>query len=244
MDLNMGTKIFLAKAEKIFLKPSQLYSYDEIINGCTVKDKFGDVHIMSAIDKSIWRGLHIRRDVQDTDGPKLIYTEFFNNNKKHIIETLKSINNNFELNYFSNQIYEELNNILKRNIKEEKLVYNRVRLPIDLVIEHIVAMAEELNSNRNKLVPLLFVPLDRESLRFAFDEPELKKSNFDDIHSIGDIESSGEYDRLQNIVQQRAEKIGKQLGGKYYRIYMELLWHKRDKNWGGNLFETNIDWYN
>lgn len=146
--MGISEKLFIAKAQKVFFNPSPLYDYDSIVEGCIVKDKFGDEWTMRAVDRNTWRGFH-RINVNE-DGPKSVYTLYFIKNKTKIIEDLKNIGSMEELNKFSNDLYSEINDLLKENIKNDKLVYNRVRIPIDLFLEHVISMANELNSCRKK----------------------------------------------------------------------------------------------
>ncbi|AKN33765.1 hypothetical protein Ccar_24240 [Clostridium carboxidivorans P7] len=236
--MELIAKMFMAKAKKVFFNPSPLYNYDSIAQGCVVKDEYGDEWTMSAIDRSIWRGFH--RVNNNEDGPKKVYIQYFIENKVKITDTLKKINSKDELNELSNYLYYELNDLLKENIKDDKLVYNRVRVPIDLFLEHVVSMAIELNDCRKKLIPFLFVPLDEHTIRNCFNEKQLIKDNLNIISRIGDIDLDKEYDRMQKILYNRAVRISKEYGQEYYRIYSELLWHNRYRNFGRNLFETNL----
>lgn len=237
--MGISEKLFIAKAQKVFFNPSPLYDYDSIVEGCIVKDKFGEEWTMRAIDRSIWRGFH-RINVNE-DGAKNIYVGYLIKNKTSIIDAIKKINNLDELNKFSDNLCSEIQALLKETIKNDKLVYNRIRVPIDLFLEHVISMAKELNCFRKKLIPFLFVPLDEHTIEKCFTSIELMKEDSKSITTITDIDSFDEYDRLQKILYKKSIERTKEYGEKYYRIYSELLWHDRYKNCsGGNLFETNL----
>lgn len=237
--MGISEKLFIAKAQKVFFNPSPLYEYDSIVEGCIVKDKFGDEWTMRAIDRNTWRGFH-RINVND-DGPKNVYTLYFIKNKTKIIENLRNIESMEELNKLSNNLYFEINDLLKENIKNDMLVYNRVRVPIDLFLEHVISIANELSSCRKKLIPFLFVPLDEHTIKNCFTPRELIKEDLTLITTIADVDSPDEYNRLQKILYKKSVERTKEYGEKYYRIYSELLWNERYKNcFGGNLFETNL----
>lgn len=233
-------KMFMAKAKRVFLNPEPLYDYNSIVQGCSVKDNENNgLSTMYAIDRSIWRGF--RKVDEYEDGAKYIYVQYFLDNKVKIIDKLMNINTVNELNKFSNELCSELHDLLSNNVLADKLVYNRIRVPVDLFIEHVVAMARELSECRKKLVPLLFVPLDEHSIKNCFQEKDLFKNSYKFISTIGDIDSPEEYDRLQDILFNKAKARSKELGQPYYRIYSEMLWHDRFKDTvGGNLFETNL----
>lgn len=239
--LDKGT-MFIIQAEKIFLNPHPLYDYNSIVEGCVVKDKFGENKIMRAVDTNTYRGFE--RINKDEEGASRIYITYFLKNKLKIIEQLIKVKTLDELNNFSNILYLEMEKLLlEGNIKEQKIIYNRVRFPIDLFIEHIVCMSEELKSERKKLVPLLFVPLDKHTISKCFKEKDLFVKNNKFIKGIGDIDTKEEYYRLQNILYKNSLKMSNEFGKKYYRIYSELLWKDRSINmFAGNLFETNFSY--
>lgn len=94
---------------------------------------------------------------------------------------------------------------------------------------------------QKKIIPFLFVPLDEHTIKKCFIPRELIKEDLTSITTIADVDSPDEYDRLQKILYKKSVERTKEYGEKYYRIYSELLWHERYKNYfGGNLFETNL----
>lgn len=231
------------KAKDVFLNPSPLYSYEEIVNGCKVKDpSSGTTETMYAVSKNTWRGFH--RTADSIYGSKEIFTGYFTKNKKTILSALKSVKSMEELDSLEDEICNDIRNNLFGNIKAEQLKsYNKIRKPVDLYIEHIVSMCSEISSeDRIKLSKLMFLPLDSRifSSPYIFDPSELRYYGINNNATFKDVQNSQTYAKLQDILFKRATDISKVIGEEFHRIYFDLLWNDRYKKRGKNLFETNF----
>ncbi|MCB2361040.1 hypothetical protein [Clostridium estertheticum] len=229
----------IGKGENIFIKSQKLYSYDSIINGCMVRGSSGKVEKMYAVGTNTWRGFHKLN--KKGSGSKEVFVPYFNNKREYIISELKSINTVEQLDRFEDKITEELRGILMKYIKNNMLdSYNKVRKPVDLYIEHIVSMAEEFTeTERKKLVPLLFLPLDSQifASEYIFSLKELYSFGLKRGSTFQDVNSRNIYKDIQNSLVQKLMKIN----GDFHRIYFDFFWNERYKKSGANLFETNIN---
>jgi len=129
-----------------------------------------------------------------------------------------------------------------RNIKPDQLAsYNKVRKPVDLYIEHLVAMSFDLEAARQVLVPLLFLPLDSQILESSelFTNRELAQHGLRRSSTYSEVTTERSYLALQAIITRRANEVANALGRPFWPIYFDLLWNGRHSNWGGNLFESN-----
>jgi len=232
-------KGLIEKGESIFIKPQKLYSYDSIINGCMVIDSNGKAIKMYAVAQNTWRGFH-KLDKEGI-GSKEIFVPYFNNNRENIISGLKDINTVEELEVFENTISDELRAMLSKCIKNNMLdSYNKVRKPVDLYIEHIVSMAKEFTTaQREKLVPLLFLPLDSQifASEYIFSVKELYSFGLKRGSTFKDVSSSKIYKAIQNSLIEKSLKIN----DSFQRIYFDFFWNERYKKTGASLFETNIN---
>ena len=141
----------------------------------------------------------------------------------------------------ANRICEEVRAGLS-NIKPDQLAsYNKVRKPIDLYIEHLVAMSFELEDDRQVLVPLLFLPLDGQILESSelFTDQELAQHGLRRSSTYSEVMTEESYLALQGIITRRASEVACELGRSFWAIYFDLIWNGRHSCWGGNLFESN-----
>jgi hypothetical protein len=237
--LNSLSKGLIEKGESIFIKSQKLYSYDSIINGCIVSSASGKVEKMYAVAQNTWRGFH-KLDKEGI-GSKDIFVPYFNKNRETIISQLKCIKTVEELEEFQDKITKQLKDMLMKCIKNNMLnSYNKVRKPVDLYIEHIVSMAEEFTvDERERLVPLLFLPLDSQifASEYIFSDKELYSFGLKRGSTFQDVKSSKIYKAMQKSLLEKSAKIQ----GNFHRIYFDFFWNERYKKSGDNLFETNID---
>jgi len=233
------SKGLIEKGESIFIKSQKLYSYDSIINGCMVSGANGKAEKMYAVAQNTWRGFH-KLDKQGM-GSKDIFVPYFNKNRENIISELKSINTVEELDEFEDKITKQLKGMLMKCIKNNMLdSYNKVRKPVDLYIEHIVSMAEEFTvTERERLIPLLFLPLDSQifASEYIFSVKELYSFGLKRGSTFQDVYSNKVYKAMQNSLLQKLIKIT----GNFHRIYFDFFWNERYKKSGANLFETNLN---
>jgi hypothetical protein len=230
---------YLDKADRVFLCPEPCYSWQEIINGAPVRSSQGTVRQMSAVGRNTFRGFH--RVNRSCPGAQEEFRAYFVGEQARLAGLLALVRIRDDLHKLQNLICEEVRGRL-RNVKQEQLrSYNKVRKPVDLYIEHLVAMAAELNSQRAALTPLLFVPLDSQVLQHPdlFTEEELAHLGLSRASTYKDVTTEGGYLELQRLLQRRADAVATRLGRPFPPIYFDLVWNNRYKNWGGNLFETN-----
>jgi hypothetical protein len=131
----------------------------------------------------------------------------------------------------------KLSNCLPAQLKS----YNKVRKPVDLYVEHLVAMAVDLDDVRAKLVPLLFLPLDSQILRHCahFSDQELADHCLSRASTYKDITTERSYAALQTMLVQKAMAVAESRDRPFHVIYFDLVWNDRYLNRGRNLFETN-----
>ena len=113
--------------------------------------------------------------------------------------------------------------------------------PIDLYVEHLVAMSTELNSERARLVPLLHLPLDSQMFdqTVVFSDAELRQAGVGRGDGYAAVTTTERYDGLQAVTVRRAEEISEATGRAFHPVYFDLIWNHRYAAWGGNLFEVN-----
>lgn len=230
------------KAEDVFLKPNPLYTYDNIVNGCTVTSILSGIRkTMYAVSNNTWRGFH--RTADSTYGSKEIFTGYFTQNKQKILSALESIKSTEELDSLEDSICKDIKTGLFGNIRADQLgSYNKIRKPVDLYIEHIVSMCSELSSNRINIAKLLFLPLDSQifSSPYIFSRSQLYSYGINDNATFKDVQTRKTYNALQDILSKKAIDISNCIGKEFNRIYFDLLWNDRYKKPGKNLFETNF----
>jgi hypothetical protein len=234
----------LSMGQKIFLNPSEekLLTYDQIINGVVVKGK-----CMTALAGNTFRSF-LRID-QDKVGASKVFRDYFLKNKKIIIAELVELRNQPQFDGLLNSYCVRIEDKLKGIIESSELgSFNKIRKPVDITIEHLLAMAREFtDSDRQKLVPMLRLPLDswmfkdRTKLNLneigVFPNDKLDELNIKRNYSFKSITTDKCYFGLQNYLKTRGQEIG---GESFHAIYFDLLWGNRyTRAKGENLFETN-----
>jgi hypothetical protein len=166
---------YLDKADQVFLHPSPLYSWDEIVSGTLVGSQAGGTRLMFAVGQNTFRGFH--RINKACAGAKEGFINYFLEQRSALVEALSSVRTHDDLNRISNRICEDVRVRLNNCSPAQLRAYNKVRKPVDLYIEHLAAMAVELDEIRLRLVPLLFLPLDSQILAYSglFTEQELAR---------------------------------------------------------------------
>jgi len=119
---------------------------------------------------------------------------------------------------------------------------NKIRKPLDLYLEHQVAMARELAEIRPRLVPWLRLPLDSQmfGLPHLFSDADLRRCDLSRQSTYREVESNTQYHALQRIVNDRASEFSALAGRPFHPIYFDLWWNDRHRRSGGNLFEVNL----
>jgi hypothetical protein len=224
------------RAEQIFLKPKSLYPWEEIVNGVRIK---GSIRKLYAVAPNTFRSFH-RRD-KGREGSFAVFKRYFTKEKHTMIQSLSEIFTSEELNSFENELLTRIKERLT-NVKSSIAAYNKIRKPIDLYIDHLVAMAEELTPYRAQLVPLLFLPLDSVMFKseHIFSKNDLRVTGLSRRSTYGSVKDKDTYSKLQGMLVSRAKILSLDIGKPFHRIYFELMWRHRYLKEGGNLFEVSI----
>lgn len=239
VNIQYFSDAYLDKADKVFLHPSPKYLWNEIISGTLVRSQTGGTRKMFAVAQNTFRGFH--RVNKACPGAKEGFINYFLSQHVTLIQELSSVNTIDDLKKLSNNLCEGIRTNLSNCSSTQLKAYNKVRKPVDLYIEHLVAMAVELGKVRARLVPLLFLPIDSQILAYQgiFTDHELNDNSLSRGSTYRDVTSERAYLALQALLSQKAMAISEARHRPFHCIYFDLIWNERHKNWGGNLFETN-----
>ena len=239
VDIQCFTDEYLDKADKVFLHPSPKYSWNEIISGAPVKSQTGSTRKMVAVNQNTFRGFH--RVDKSYPGAREGFINYFLSQRAVLIGALSSVNTRDDLTKLSNHICEGVRTNLSNCSPTQLQAYNKVRKPVDLFLEHLVSMAIELDAARERLIPLLFLPIDSQILACPglFADNELHDNYLSRSSTYKDVRSEQAYLVLQEFLSQKATVVAEARQRQFYVIYFDLIWNNRHKEWGGNLFETN-----
>ena len=222
-----------AKAAQVFLDPRPVYGWDDIVTGRGAP--------FPAVAGNTFRGFH--RVDQERPGATSVFMGYFVENRPVLLESLRSVRDESDLNEVADRLVADLLARLEGVVKPAQLrSYNKVRKPVDLYVEHLVAMAREIDrQTRERLVPLLFLPLDGQvfASEVCFRDSELRRYGVSRRSTSGSLSDAGAYAALQSILSERAGAVASQLGAPFHRIYFDLLWNDRWKRSGQNLFALN-----
>lgn len=242
MEFEKSNLVSISKlGEKIFINPYPTYSYNEIITGCKV---IPNKKSMCAVAENTFKAFGYNND--DMYLAMRSYKEFFIDQKEVILATLKDINCSEQLDLFEDNLYGQIKSILSKYLynKSKLLSYNRIRKPIDLYVENIVALANEMNGYREKLVKYLFLPLDSwmfKSKVVIHEDQFLFSNNLTRRSKMGDVRDRNTYEKLQGYLSEKVLQINKIIGRDFYRIYFDFFWRDRYRNRGTNLFLSNFE---
>ena len=230
---------YLDKADRVFLHPGNRYSWEKIVSGASVRSASGASRRMFAVGTNTFRGFH--RVNKHCPGATVAFKRYFVEKQASLIAELRAVRTCDKLHQLCNRICAALRQELSNVSPAQLLSYNKIRKPVDLYIEHLVAMAEELDDSREALTALLFLPLDRQILahRGLFTDSELTSRGLSRKSTYKDIATKRTYMALQKLLCQKAKAVAAERCRAFHRIYFDLLWNDRYRNWGGNLFETN-----
>lgn len=241
--------VTLAKqAEQVFLAPDEVYPWNDIIQGVAVTFPNGRVKTFRAVAPNTFRG-HRRIDTSKP-GSITVFQPYFLNRRRHILRGLKAVRTRHDLHQLLNEITEDIR-LGMTNIQDAvRNSFNRVRKPVDLYIEHLVAMAREISpALRQRLVPLLFLPLDSVMLNpipipghspiRLFDPNTLAGLDLSTQPSYGHVSTQAQYEALQTLVDDACQELTRRCKRTIHPIYLDLLWRKRFTRTGGNLFKLN-----
>lgn len=239
VDVSCFPPAYLDKADQVFLCPTPLYSWDEIVSGAPVRSQSGGTRRMFAVGKNTFRGFY--RVNKACPGAKEGFVNYFLEQRAALVDALSAVCTRDDLNRLSNRICECVRAKLSNCSPTQLRGYNKVRKPVDLYIEHLVSMAVEMDEVRAGLVPLLFLPLDSQILSHQglFTESELAAHGLSRASTYKDITAEHTHSALQAMLAEKAVAVAEARCRPFHVIYFDMVWNNRYRNWGGNLFETN-----
>lgn len=233
-------------SETIFLNPSALYKYEDIIKGVTVNGtikKAVDLNTTQAFGKKLTYGNFYdnkKKAMEVCDEYFLLKKDWIINELNYHIQTKKAMDA-FEHELFMG-IQDSLLAYTTPTLIEES--YNRIRKVVELYLEHIVSMASEINSETRKLLtPLLFLPIDSWIIKneSIFDSKSISCWGLTRGSTFGQIKEKTLFDDMQRCLVKKASEISKVLGKEFHVIYFDLFWKNRLDMPGGNLFGVQDD---
>jgi hypothetical protein len=240
-DHDYFMKAFIV-GESTFLHPKIKYDYDQIIDGVIIegkKQKAVDVNTTQAFGRKFRNG----GNFYDNKLKAMeVFDRYFKEQRFFVISRIRDVHKKSDLDILEQDIYKALFNILKT--AEVKLdSYNRIRKIINLYIEHIVAMANEIDDDtRATMTPLLFLPIDskiignEKIINTYYREKWGLKSN----SGFGDIKDKRTFDEIQEYIVNLSLSISAMLNKAFCPIYFDVFWGKRLNSSGINLFYANL----
>lgn len=228
-------------AETIFLNPSVLYKYEDIIKGVTVNGttkKAVDLNTTQAFGKKLTYGNFYDNKKKAME----VCDEFFISKKDRIINELNShIQTKEAMDAFEHELFIGIQKSLLAYttpiLIEES--YNRIRKVVELYLEHIMSMASEIDGETRKLLtPLLFLPIDSWIIKneSIFDSKNIYCWGLTRGSSFGKIRKKTLFDDMQRYLAKKANEISIVLGKEFHVIYFDVFWKNRLDIPGGNLF--------
>lgn len=230
--------LFIRKAEGTILRPKTLYEWDAIVLGARVQRPNGTIKTMWAVSSNTFRAFH--RIAKECPGASKAFQDYFISHKPKLLNQIAGAKDSMDLNRIENQVCDEIRSSLT-NIKSSTLdSYGRIRKPIDLYFQNLICMSRQLDEKRVDLVPHLFLALDSQMFSDpnVFSDRELGTFRLSRRSTYKDVRDEGMYFQLQDILSQKADRLS-QKDMRFHRIYFDMLWNNRHRNWGSNLFETN-----
>lgn len=156
----------------LFLNPLSLLTFEDLVLGTSIKGRK-----IAVLGSNTYRGFH--RLNKSNHGAKYFFCKCLTENKGVVIKRLNETTSENDLISLENELDNKLRGLLIRNISEYQLSsFNKTRKPIDIIIEHLVAMMTELDSYKRKLiVHNLFLPLDSQMFQsqLVFSDNEIKE---------------------------------------------------------------------
>lgn len=205
--------------KEIFFEKRKTHDYSTLINGVVLAP-------------NTYRGFH--KIDKSKPGAKEAFANVLNKNKDFIISELGKIKKEDDLNNIENEICKELKSVLKKNIDNRQLdSFNKLRKPIDIVIEHFIAMGSDFAGIKNLVTPFLFLPLDSQMFlsNFVFTDNEIKELNIKRAFTFKDITDKKHYYEIQEYLKIKAQKLGFE-----NRIYFDFIWGDRYKKKSSEIF--------
>lgn len=206
--------------ERIFYNPNPLLSFEYLSQ-----------HSLSS---NTFRGFH--RIDKTKSGAGKVFRDVLTQQFRLITQSIKNAKNDADIDMLSIELVKILKFELAKNIKHHQLQsFNKIRKPVDIVVEHMVSMFVGFNEVRSKIIPSLFLPLDSQMFQstFVFSDLELMELKLNRSFTFQDIWDKSHYIEIQKSLKEKAEKLG------IDRIFFDLAWNERYESNGGNLFDTN-----
>ena len=231
---------YVNAAQRIFMTHSTHYPWEGIVNGVRVQGR-----VMRAVAGNTFRGFH--KIDKTLLGAAAVFKEYFNMNCNTLVEALNSVQNTADLDKLCDEISEKIAGQLTNICAEHLNSYNKIRKPVDLYVEHLVAMSCEMATKRPHLMPLLRLPIDSQIIqcKHLFCGAELKANALSRGSSFSDVKSKDSYDNIQCLIAKKAVIVTQQYQTPFYPIYFDLIWgNRRDHAMRGmssnkNLFEIS-----
>lgn len=206
--------------ERIFYNPNPQLSFEYLSH--------------YSLSSNTFRGFH-RLD-KTKQGAGKSFRDVLTQQSNYIIQSILNAKNESDIELLSDELVKILKFELVKNINQHQLQsFNKIRKPVDIVIEHMVSMFEGFIEVRRRIVPFLFLPLDSQMFQssFVFSEKEIIDLKLNRGFTFQDIWDKSHYLEIQNFLREKAEKLGMD------RIFFDLAWNERYNSNGGNLFDTN-----
>ena len=206
---------------RVFLNPIHLLTYD-LLAKCS-------------LGPNTYRGFH--RIDKNLPGAASVFRRVLKENRTFILKEIKTAKSEKDIDGILRHLCGDLFHGLKTNIRPEQLnSFNKLRKPMDIVIQHMVAMGEDFSDARPIVTDWLFLPLDSQIFQsdFVFTDHEAKSLCIKRSFTFKDIEDQGHYADIQDFLKDKANQIGLK-----HRIYFDLVWNDRYQSNGTNLFRTN-----
>jgi hypothetical protein len=212
-------KILKKIGTEVFFEKRKTFDYSTLTHGVV-------------LGPNSYRGFH-KIDKSKT-GSKEAFETVFTKNKDFIITELKNVKNEKELDTIENEICKKLKSALKKNIDNRQLdSFNKLRKPIDIAVEHFIAMGDDFVEVKNIISPFLFLPLDSQMFlsNVVFSDSEIKELRIKRTFTFKDITDKQHYYEIQEYLKTKAQKLGIE-----NRIYFDLIWGDRYKRKSSEIF--------
>ncbi len=197
MITEMENRSASASAQKAFAPGRATRTWDHVVTRGVGANTF---RAFSRIDKTLpGASAAFRKYMADSD---------------LVAGTLKVVQTADDLDALSESMRSDILALL-HNIAPDRLAsYNRTRKVIDLYIVHLVAATRELATERTRLAPLLFLPLDRQTLGRVWGE----------TRSMGSITTRSAYMQKQDDAKRLAHAVTWRLAIPFHRIYLDQFY--------------------
>jgi hypothetical protein len=207
--------------DRVFFRPRPQLTYYSLATG--------------SLASNTYRGFH--RIDKTKPGAKDVFDSFFTRSKQEIISNLNKVKSDDDLDKYSDEICKRLIDGLSNNIVKTQLQsYNKIRKPVDIVLEHMVSMGEDFELLRPDITKHLFLPLDSQMFQseFVFSDSELFSLGLRRNFTFKDVTTKSKYTQVQTFLRKKADTLGLEA-----RIFFDLVWNDRFRSQGTNLFQTN-----